>query len=77
MIFSSSGKYEPYLYNSFPIPDAPKCHVTVMQSDPTFDVLLNDKKLLHFNDKNTPARGQFVLEVEGTATIEVPRAAGK
>jgi hypothetical protein len=74
---SSSGKYESYLYNSYPLTEAPKYHLTVMLAEPSFDALLNDKKLLHKNDKDTPARGQFVLEIDGTATLEVPRAAGK
>ena len=74
---STSSKYESYVYNSFPVVDGPKHKISVTANDPMWDMYLDEKKLLHYNDKNVPQKGQFILEVGGTATIEVPRALGR
>ena len=75
----SSAKYESYRYNygGTPLPDVPKQHIYVMAADTSMEMNLNDKKLLSRNDKNLPIKGQFIIEVDGKATLETPRAMGK
>lgn len=76
---SSMARYESYRYNSAGsiIQDLPKHHLYVLAADTNFEMSLDGKRLLAKNDKSVPIRGQFVIEVDGKAVLELPRAIGK
>jgi len=75
---SPTSKVEPYMTKTEPLPEGnPKNHATVTIADGALEFVVNDKKILRFNDKGLPRNGPFVIEVKGTAIIENPRCAGQ
>jgi hypothetical protein len=72
---TSSGIYRPYFERDIALP-LPKNKILIQITGGKLEMYVNDKREHNSNYKLNPD-GPFVIEVDGTCTIEDPRAAGQ
>ncbi len=76
-MMTNGNKYEPSSIRTETLPDAAsKTHVTTTITDDTLELSVNEKKSFRFKDAKMPKVGSFMIQINGTATIENPRCVG-
>ena len=72
-----TSTFEPYLDHDTPLTEAfPKNKIMVMVNDTKLDYFINDK-LARTCKYKIPSEGPFIIEVNGTWTIEAPQTKGQ
>jgi hypothetical protein len=70
------GTYSPYLAHESPMQDLPRHHILVSIMEKSLEVTINGKKEKKA-DSPIAKEGTFMIEIDGSAIIEAPKAAGQ
>jgi hypothetical protein len=75
--FSSGTTYRPYLERTDPVPAGPKVQYMVMVEGQKLEYHVNNAPKKKTGTTNITKNGTMVIQIDGTAIIEMPRAAGR
>lgn len=73
----SGNRYYSYLERTDPVPAGPKVQYVILVDDGKLDYQVNGVSKKKTGQLNITKSGPMVIQIEGTAIIEMPRAGGK